>query len=345
MESNDLQAMIQGADFTGPIATNAIQVAQTLAPKAAEGLLKVLSHWFALKIDARVAIAERAPALVRATTASQVALTMAASKNVADRLATPSSETIDEATQIYTARALGKDLNLLNVASNAVSELSRVANQTAVTPESESTITLDWLNSFASEAEKMSSEYMQKLFGKILAGEICKPRSFSIKTLRTVSEMDQEAAEFFASCCSTVIKVIGRSNNVESTFFIDLDNDKSSQPLKYNDFVETGLFRILPDGTDLWKYIHRIRDLDESARIDEDAFELSFQNRRWGIKVKLEAPKNNIFYPDDAPSLMGLTLTKTGLELLPIISIDENPETLEKFRTALAKNHATLIER
>ena len=33
-------------------------------------------------------------------------------------------------------------------------------------------ITDDWLNAFEQEAVNMSSEHMQKLFGKILAGEI-----------------------------------------------------------------------------------------------------------------------------------------------------------------------------
>jgi Protein of unknown function (DUF2806) len=55
----------------------------------------------------------------------------------------------------------------------------------------------DWLNVFEKYAEDASTERMQALWARILAGEIRTPRTFSLKTLRFVSELDQETARLF----------------------------------------------------------------------------------------------------------------------------------------------------
>lgn len=53
----------------------------------------------------------------------------------------------------------------------------------------------DWLNQFSRFAEDASSEDLQQLWGRVLAGEICKPGSFSRSTLRFIAELDKETAE------------------------------------------------------------------------------------------------------------------------------------------------------
>lgn len=60
----------------------------------------------------------------------------------------------------------------------------------------------DWINMFASYAEKASSERLQQLWGRILAGEIRKPCSFALSTLRIISEMDAEIAATFQDVVS-----------------------------------------------------------------------------------------------------------------------------------------------
>jgi hypothetical protein len=55
----------------------------------------------------------------------------------------------------------------------------------------------DWLNIFEKYAEDASTERMQELWAHILAGEIRNPKTFSLKTLRFVSELDQETARLF----------------------------------------------------------------------------------------------------------------------------------------------------
>ena len=60
----------------------------------------------------------------------------------------------------------------------------------------------DWLNQFRDVACQKSSEEAQDLFSKVLAGEIRKPGSFSLRALTTLSDMDQNVATIFNAFCS-----------------------------------------------------------------------------------------------------------------------------------------------
>jgi hypothetical protein len=53
----------------------------------------------------------------------------------------------------------------------------------------------DWMNQFVRYAEDASSERLQQVWGRVLAGEIRKPGSFSRHTLRFIAELDKETAE------------------------------------------------------------------------------------------------------------------------------------------------------
>lgn len=55
----------------------------------------------------------------------------------------------------------------------------------------------DWLNVFSQHAANASSERFQILWGRILAGEIRKPGSFSLSTIRVISELDATVAKLF----------------------------------------------------------------------------------------------------------------------------------------------------
>ena len=65
----------------------------------------------------------------------------------------------------------------------------------------------DWLNAFENEASQMSSQQMQLLFGKILAGEIRKPTSYSIKAVKLMAQLDNRAASLFRLLCSLSVSL------------------------------------------------------------------------------------------------------------------------------------------
>lgn len=84
-----------------------------------------------------------------------------------------------------------KQLNLESVTAFAAEELK---DEQPVTDEP---IDETWKTRFFNIAEEVSSEDMQALWGRILAGEIKKPKSYSLRTLELLKNLSKEEAECF----------------------------------------------------------------------------------------------------------------------------------------------------
>ncbi len=84
--------------------------------------------------------------------------------------------------------------NRLQIAQAAAAHTSEMETDgaTAAPPQE------DWMNAFIRFAEDASSERLQDMFSRILAGEVVRPGTFSLSTLRTVSELDQSIAKDFS---------------------------------------------------------------------------------------------------------------------------------------------------
>lgn len=55
----------------------------------------------------------------------------------------------------------------------------------------------DWLRRYAAFAKDVSEADLQRVWARILAGEIKRPGSFSVRTMRFIAEMDKEVAATF----------------------------------------------------------------------------------------------------------------------------------------------------
>lgn len=99
------------------------------------------------------------------------------------------------AAEAYMPVYLRKTKNKIGVVKAAANHLSNSTaghnHESAAAPDD------DWMNRFMRFAEDASSERMQDLFGRILAGQVARPGAFGISTLRTLSELDQLIAEDF----------------------------------------------------------------------------------------------------------------------------------------------------
>lgn len=83
----------------------------------------------------------------------------------------------------------------------ALEEISSNPDQTDAQAEIED----DWLNVFARIAEDKSSEELQILFGRILAGEVKRPGSFSLRTMQTMATISKNDAVNLSRLLSFVI--------------------------------------------------------------------------------------------------------------------------------------------
>lgn len=76
----------------------------------------------------------------------------------------------------------------------------------------------DWIKRFFNIAEDISNEEMQLLWGRILAGEIKQPKSFSLRALELLKNLSKKEAEVFTKFVELKIK---SGNN---TFVYNQDN-------------------------------------------------------------------------------------------------------------------------
>lgn len=93
-----------------------------------------------------------------------------------------------------------KQLNIENVTAFAAEELR---NEQPVTDEP---LDEDWTTRFFKIAEEVSNEEMQALWGKILAGEIKQPKTYSLRTLELIRNLSKNEATTFMKVANFAVK-------------------------------------------------------------------------------------------------------------------------------------------
>jgi len=86
--------------------------------------------------------------------------------------------------------------NLEAIAAQAAEKLSDDVSDDPVDP--------DWLTQFFNHSQDVSNQEMQSVWGRILAGEIARPGSFSLRTLNVVRMLTKYDAALFSHFCSII---------------------------------------------------------------------------------------------------------------------------------------------
>lgn len=73
-------------------------------------------------------------------------------------------------------------------------------------PQSDEKISPEWMNRFINTAGEISTEEMQELWAKVLAGEAVKPNSFSLRTLDCLRNLSSSDAKLFEKISEFVIE-------------------------------------------------------------------------------------------------------------------------------------------
>jgi uncharacterized repeat protein (TIGR03899 family) len=133
---------------------------------------------------------------------------------------------------------LRRQKNLESIAQQSVPELpDRV---------SDDPVEQDWVYQFMNHAQDVGSSEMQRVWGKILAREVTKPGSFSLRALRTVADLNSRDAHRFTQFCSFVWHSWMGERSVFAVVF-DLNNPTISDLVSYDDFLHLdalGLIRM-----------------------------------------------------------------------------------------------------
>ena len=90
--------------------------------------------------------------------------------------------------------------NFLKIAEKADKEYSKKPHN-----EGEKSYDFDWFVRFYEAVGNISNEQMQAIWAKILAGEINKPNSYSLRTIEVLKNLSQLEATLFGKICSHCI--------------------------------------------------------------------------------------------------------------------------------------------
>ncbi len=97
-----------------------------------------------------------------------------------------------------------KQSNIEQVFQYAFNKLESEKDVTKEKPDS------DWVTRFFDVSENISNDNMQILWGKILAGEIKKPGSYSLRTLELLKNINQQEAELFVKAGKIAITALDK---------------------------------------------------------------------------------------------------------------------------------------
>lgn len=133
-----------------------------------------------------------------------------------------------------------RQLNIDNVSQIAAEQLSQ--EETV----SEEPVDEDWSTRFFNIIEDISDEEMQNLWGRILAGEVKQPKSYSLRTLELLKNLSKNEADIFTKVANFAIK----SGN-EYFLFKGKDQNllKEKYRIAYNDIALLTEIGLLQPGT------------------------------------------------------------------------------------------------
>jgi uncharacterized protein DUF2806 len=222
------------------------------------------------------------------------------------KLAVSDPEIVGRAVNSLVAKAYRSQKNREAVAYKTIELLQERADGAERPPEDPegrpASLDEDWLNIFEQYAEQASSERLQEIWARILAGEIRRPQTFSLKTLRFVSELDRDIASTFERYVSSVV----------SDDFIPRPSKLEGEIL--NDFLKLQDYGLV---TSVEGFINK------NISIDHRGFAFLYRKHAVHIKVSQD---HNVQVP-------AVLLTKVGREVAkildPIDSIERAKELVD----------------
>ena len=151
-------------------------------------VLKAFGQLCSALIDIPVAHLQGIADERRAEAAGRVRLTNVSAEQIAQQMKVD-PEYAAIAVRKFGQRVLREQVNLDMISQRAATEIIDDASSNAPSEAEQAVdeIDSDWLNAFEAEARPKSTEQMQSLFGKILAGEIRRPGSCSIRSVRILA--------------------------------------------------------------------------------------------------------------------------------------------------------------
>ncbi|MCY4308569.1 MAG: DUF2806 domain-containing protein [Rhodobacteraceae bacterium] len=187
----------------------------------------------------------------------------------------------------------------------------------------------DWTARFFSSVQDVSSEDMQILWSKILAGQVKRPGSTSLRTLGVLQEMDRDTAKLFEKFCSMCM-FLDLGDGIFDGRVCSLGKDPGYNSLqsfglgfgKLNHLHEYGL--IISDYNSWRDYSIPQQNADKPYPC---SLPFHFQNNLWILTTL------NNSNPMQEVKIKGPSLSISGLELSRIVECKQVPEFSAKLKS------------
>ena len=294
-------------------------------------------------IEVPVAYLEGKAAEIRTGTESRVKIIKENADQIAEQMNVP-PEYARRAANKFAEKIIREQVNLDAISAVAAGELNKDESTNPTGPNTDDTaekpISDDWLNSFDKEASQKSSEEMQFFFGRILAGEIRQPGSYSIKAVKILGNLHQSAANLFKKLCSaSVVLRIPGSKEILDIRVPSLGGDAALNVLRpyglgfsqLNILHEYGL--IIADYNSWRDY--RMCVVNENSQI---TLPFSHRERQWAL-----LPSADWKNPDEL-RVSGVALSQAGCELSRIVDLDPMEKYTENLKKFFAEQKLQMVE-
>jgi len=277
-----------------------------------KNFLKAFGQLCTAAVDVPEAWLEGKAHEIRATTEARVEIIKKEGQSFANKVDAP-KEYVDKASLKFASKIIKEQLNLDEITYRAAQDLAKEGDKIDNSPKEE--ISDDWLNEFESQARLKSSDDMKLIFSKILSGEISKPGTFSIRTVKLISQLDNQPAKLFQLLCSHSVSLrVGKQ--VVDTRVVSLSGNAASNSLapfglafsNLNILQEYGL--IISDYNAFANYSKCIANNQPASLC------FRFNNLDYVLDPIYGSVLNHSIL-----NLHGVVFTKAGRELLDIIPI------------------------
>lgn len=277
-------------------------------------------------VEIPVAYMEGIAAERRAETQARVKIIERSANEIAEQMQFD-PEYARAAVKKFGQRVIREQVNLDQITQKAAESLTESAAQSLEgVNASQAQISDDWLNIFEKEAGQKSTEEMQSMFAKVLAGEIQKPSTYSIKSIRLLGSLDQQAAALFKRFCSMCI-VLKVHDHILDARIPSLGTNAAANGLQRFGLTFDSLNLLQEYGLIISDYNSWV-DYSPSfgSTTQPVAVPFEFGRSLWGL-VKMEGFQGNQM------KINGVALTRSGKELMRVVSADAEPN----FSTELSK--------
>ncbi|MYA56881.1 DUF2806 domain-containing protein [Candidatus Poribacteria bacterium] len=180
----------------------------TIPAPISRNMFKVIDRLCSALMDVPVGYLERRSAEKRSESEGRIRIQTEVTNQIIQQMKVD-PEFPQRAGNRFAEKILREQFNLEKILSMTVGHLKKTEYDSSITEnvegDSEKTIQDDWLNDFENEACQKSSEEMQERFARILAGEIKRPGTFSIRAIKLLGQIDSETASIFRTFCSGCI--------------------------------------------------------------------------------------------------------------------------------------------